>query len=45
MGRLAGLTTHWFPTLLGGVAIIVLISVVLRVQRSFRGYDALDPQR
>jgi len=45
MGGLAGLTTLWFPPLLGGVAIIVLIAVVLRVQRSFRSYDARDPQR
>jgi MFS family permease len=45
MGGLAGLTALWFPPLLGGVAIIVLIAVVLRVQRSFRGYDALNPQR
>lgn len=45
IGGLAGLTTLWFPPLLGGVAIIVLIAVVLRIQRSFRRYDALDPQR
>jgi hypothetical protein len=45
LGGLAGLTTLWFPPLLGGVAIIVLIAVVLRVQRGFREYDALDPQR
>ena len=44
MGGLAALTTLWFPPLLGGVAIIVLIAVVLRVQRSFREYDALDPK-
>ncbi|CAN5392777.1 MFS transporter [soil metagenome] len=45
MGGLAALTTLWFPPLLGGVAIIVLIAVVLRIQRSFREYDALNPQR
>ncbi len=45
IGGLAGLTSLWFPPLLGGLAIIVLIAVVLRVQRSFREYDALDPQR
>ena len=45
MGGLAAVTTLWFPPLLGGLAIIVLIAVVLRVQRSFREYDALDPRR
>jgi hypothetical protein len=44
IGGLAGLTALWFPPVLGGLAIIVLIAVVLRVQRSFRRYDALDPK-
>ena len=44
IGGLAGLTALWFPPVLGGLAIIVLIAVVLRVQRSFRAYDALDPK-
>ncbi len=44
IGGLAGLTSLWFPPVLGGLAIIVLIAVVLRVQRSFREYDALDPK-
>lgn len=43
MGGLAGLTALWFPPALGGLAIIALIVLVLRVQRSFREYDALDP--
>lgn len=45
MGTLAGLTTLWLPPILGGVAIIVLVSVVLRVQGSFRAYDAINPRR
>jgi len=45
MGGLAALTSLWFPPLLGGIAIVVLIAIVLRVQRSFRQYDALDPRR
>jgi MFS family permease len=45
MGALAAVTSIWFPPLLGGLAIIVLIALVLRVQRSFREYDARDPQR
>lgn len=34
----------WFPPLLGGVLIIALTALLLRVQRGFREYDALDPQ-
>lgn len=45
LGGLAALTTLWFPPLLGGLAIIVLIAIVLRVQRSFRRYDAENPTR
>lgn len=33
----------WFPPLLGGVLIIVLVAVLLRMQRGFREYDALAP--
>jgi MFS family permease len=43
MGGLAALTTLWFPPLLGGALIIVLIAVLLRVQRSFREYDSATP--
>jgi len=34
----------WFPPLLGGLAIVVAAAVILRVTRSLREYDALDPQ-
>ena len=45
MGGLAALTTLWFPPLLGGAAIVVLIAVVVKVQGTFRHYDALEPTR
>ena len=32
-----------FPPLLGGVAIIVLIALLTRAQRAWRGYDARTP--
>ncbi|MCY7326064.1 MAG: MFS transporter [Microbacteriaceae bacterium] len=34
----------WFPPLLGGLVIMVAAAVILRVTRSLREYDALDPQ-
>ncbi len=34
----------WFPPLLGGLVIVVAAAVILRVQKSLRNYDALDPQ-
>jgi len=34
----------WFPPLLGGLVIIVVCAVFLRVYRSLRDYDALDPR-
>jgi len=34
----------WFPPLLGGLAIVVAAAVILRLTRSLREYDALDPQ-
>ncbi len=34
----------WFPPLLGGLIIIVVSAVFLRIYRSLREYDALDPQ-
>jgi MFS family permease len=45
IGGLAAVTTLWFPPLLGGVLIIVIIAVLLRVERSFREYDARTPTR
>ena len=45
MGSLAAVTTLWFPPLLGGVLIMVLIATALRIQSSFRRYDSLAPTR
>jgi hypothetical protein len=33
----------WFPPVLGGILIIVLVAVLLRLQPTFRHYDALSP--
>ena len=42
-GALATAVTLWFPPLLGGVAIIVLIAILTRAQRAWREYDAHAP--
>ncbi|MFF1634827.1 MFS transporter [Leifsonia sp. NPDC058248] len=33
----------WFPPLLGGLVIVVAVATIVRVQGSFRRYDALAP--
>lgn len=45
MGTLAAATTLWFPPILGGIAIIVIVGLLMRTRHSFRGYDALTPTR
>jgi MFS family permease len=42
-GGIAVLTALWLPPLAGGLAIIAIIAVLLRVAPSFRRYDARDP--
>lgn len=42
-GSLATLTTLWFPPLLGGIVIIALVGVLVRLSPGFRAYDALHP--
>ncbi|HEX7352545.1 MFS transporter [Brachybacterium sp.] len=42
-GALASLTALWFPPLLGGLVVIVLVTVLLRRLPRFREYDALAP--
>lgn len=42
-GALASLTALWFPPLLGGLVVIVLITVLLRRVPRFREYDAMAP--
>ncbi|AGW41786.1 integral membrane efflux protein [Leifsonia xyli subsp. cynodontis DSM 46306] len=43
IGVLALTGALWFPPLLGGLVVIVLVATVVRVQRGFRSYDALRP--
>nr|WP_227497315.1 MFS transporter [Planctomonas psychrotolerans] len=43
VGILAVTAALWFPPLLGGLAIIASVAVLVRVQGSFRRYDALNP--
>lgn len=43
-GALATLTTLWFPPLLGGLVIIGLVAVLVRLSPRFRAYDALHPE-
>jgi MFS family permease len=42
-GTLATLTVLWFPPLLGGLVIVSLVGVLVRLAPRFRAYDALDP--
>lgn len=42
-GTLATLSALWFPPLLGGVVIIVLVAILVRLSPRFRAYDALEP--
>ncbi|MFJ8894099.1 MFS transporter [Leifsonia sp. NPDC102414] len=43
IGLLALTGALWFPPLLGGLIIMVLVATVVRVQGAFRKYDALAP--
>lgn len=43
IGLLALTGALWFPPLLGGLVIMVLVATVVRVQGAFRKYDALAP--
>lgn len=43
IGLLALTGALWFPPLLGGLVIMVLVATVVRVQGAFRRYDALAP--
>lgn len=43
VGLLVSVLGLWFPPLLGGVLIIALIAVLVRVQPNFRQYDARVP--
>ncbi|MEO5534985.1 MAG: MFS transporter [Pseudolysinimonas sp.] len=43
VGILATAVALWFPPALGGILIIALIAILVRVQRTFRLYDARTP--
>ncbi len=43
-GTLAALTVTWLPTVVGGVLVVVLVVVSVARVRSFRDYDARNPQ-
>ena len=43
IGVLASAVALWFPPVLGGILIIGLIALLLRLQPSFRTYDARHP--
>jgi MFS family permease len=42
-GILASLVALWFPPVLGGILIVVLVATIVRVVRSLRAYDAQHP--
>jgi MFS family permease len=43
-GALATVTTLWFPPLLGGLLILALVGVLVRLNPRFRAYDARHPE-
>lgn len=43
-GTLATLTALWFPPLLGGVIVIGLVGLLVRLNPGFRAYDAENPE-
>jgi MFS family permease len=44
VGLIALVGALWLPPVLGGVLIVVLIGLLIRVQSTFRHYDALSPR-
>ncbi|WP_159499929.1 MFS transporter [Microbacterium sp. 18062] len=42
-GTLATVTALWIPPLVGGIAIIALVGVLVRLSPAFRAYDARHP--
>lgn len=43
VGLIAATTLLWLPAVLGGILIVVLITVMVARNRNFREYDALNP--
>nr|WP_221420813.1 MFS transporter [Conyzicola lurida] len=44
IGLVAATMLFWLPSLLGGVIIIAAVAILVRINASFRDYDALDPK-
>ncbi|KHK96251.1 MFS transporter [Microbacterium mangrovi] len=44
VGTLATITSLWFPPLLGGILIVVIVSTLVRLNPRFRAYDAENPE-
>ncbi|WP_084361175.1 MFS transporter [Herbiconiux solani] len=44
VGALSVVAALWFPPLLGGIVIVVVVGLILRLVHSFRAYDAADPK-
>jgi len=42
-GVLTTVVALWWPPLLGGVVIVVAVGLLMRMQRTFRRYDAITP--
>jgi hypothetical protein len=43
VGVVTAVAALWWPPLLGGLAIMVVVGLLVRFQRTFRHYDALEP--
>ena len=43
VGLVVATTLLWLPSLLGGLLIVVLVALLVRLNRSFREYDGLNP--
>ncbi len=43
-GAAAALVALWFPPAFGGIVIMVAVALMLRLQRTFRHYDAMHPE-
>jgi len=44
VGLVVATTLLWLPSVLGGVLILALVAVLVRLSATFREYDALDPK-
>ncbi|GAA5149241.1 MFS transporter [Microbacterium pseudoresistens] len=44
VGALAAISSLWFPPLLGGLLVIVIVAMLVRLSPRFRAYDAENPE-